>query len=57
MRTGDHTRLIGSPSSRAGARLVHKTPARPEKAKGRALGEAVGAAGKAQLPERLRITG
>lgn len=57
MRAGDHTQLIGSPSSRAGSRLVHKDPARPEKTKGRALGEAVGAAGKAQLPERLRITG
>ncbi|NMR30912.1 hypothetical protein [Crystallibacter degradans] len=57
MRAGDYTRLIGSPSSRAGVELVHKAPARPEKVKGRALGEAVGAAGKAKLPDRLRITG
>ncbi|MFD1212593.1 hypothetical protein ACFQ36_11150 [Arthrobacter sp. GCM10027362] len=36
MRKGDHTRLIGSPSHRAGIEPIHKAPARPEKVKGRA---------------------
>ncbi|MCG2623136.1 hypothetical protein LVY72_14635 [Arthrobacter sp. I2-34] len=57
MRKGDHTRLIGSPSHRAGIEPIHKDPVRPEKATGRALGEAVGAAGAAKLPPRLRIEG
>lgn len=37
--------------------MQHKALARPEKTKGRALGEAIGAAGKAKLPDQLRITG
>ena len=55
LRRGDHTYLVGSPSSRVGIEPIHKSPARPEKIKGRALGEAVGAAGPAKLPDRLRI--
>lgn len=55
MRTGDHTHLIGSPLQRAGDTVPVPAPARPEKTKGRALGEAVGNGGPAGLPPRLKI--
>lgn len=55
MRTGDHTHLIGTPMSRAGEDTPHPAPARPDKAKGRLLGAAIGAAGDARLPRRLRL--
>lgn len=55
LRTGDHTHQIGSPLDRAGESVPVPAPARPEKIKGRALGEAVGNGGPAGLPERLRI--
>ena len=55
MRAGDHTHLIGSPLQRAGDTVPVPSPVRPEKTKGRALGEAVGNGGPAGLPPRLKI--
>lgn len=57
LRRGDHTHLIGTPVSRAGAEVPHPSPVRPDTAAGLDLGAPKGSAGAAKLPERLRITG
>lgn len=57
LRRGEQTHLIGTPMDRAGVRVPHPAPARPELSKGRPLGASVGVAGDAQLPDRLRIIG
>lgn len=55
LRTGDHTRLIGSPMDRHGADVPHPAPAKPHLITGRPLGAAIGNCGDAKLPSRLRI--
>lgn len=55
MRKGDHTPMIGSPMDRAGVKVPHPAPAKPQLSKGRPLGAAVGNGGDAKLPRRLRI--
>lgn len=55
MQGGDHTAMIGSPMDRAGKDVPHPAPAKPHLSKGRPLGAAIGNAGNAKLPRRLRI--
>lgn len=62
LRTGEHTKLIGTPMDReedAIASIVpHPYPARPNRTAGRTLGENVGAVQHpVGLPDRLRIKG
>jgi hypothetical protein len=57
LRTGEHTRLLGTPTSRAGQEAPVPGPVRPELGPPLPLGLARGAAGNAGLPDRLRITG
>lgn len=56
LRTGDHTRLIGTPMQRAGHRVPRPAPARPEQGPGIPLGAARGNGGRVKLPPRLRAS-
>lgn len=55
LRTGDHTRLLGTPMSRSGEDIPQPPPVRPDLGIALPVGAARGRAGDAKLPARLRI--